>query len=58
MLTRRSVIELLGAHRPVGQITRRVGFIVSCAEGSPAELGTSRRLSSSCKNRQLSWGLP
>jgi hypothetical protein len=34
------LVGLLVARRPVGQITRRVGFIVICARGSPAELGT------------------
>ena len=38
------------------QIVRR--FIVSRAGGSLAELGTPRRLDSSCKRRQLTWGLP
>ena len=44
--------------RPVGWTAHRMGFIVSYAGGSPAMLGTSRCSDSSCKRRQLSWGLP
>jgi hypothetical protein len=40
-----------------GQLVKLLGFIVSYAGGSPAMLGTPRRLDSSCKRRPLSWGL-
>jgi hypothetical protein len=52
------LVGLLGARRPVILPTNFLGFIVSFAGGSPAELGTPRCLSSSCKRRQLCWGLP
>jgi hypothetical protein len=48
------LVGLLGAHRLVIPAIRHLDFIVSCARCSPAELGTSRCLDSSCNFRQLS----
>ena len=42
--------------QPIGRIVRR--FIVSYAGGSPAKLGTPRRLDCSSLHHQLHWGSP
>ena len=47
-----------GIHFTADQIACRFGFIDSYAGDLPAMLRTPRRLDSSCKSRQLSWGLP
>ena len=44
--------------RLVGWTAHRMGFIVSYVGGLPVTLGTHRCSDSSCKHRQLSWGLP
>jgi len=55
------LVGLLGARfisQPTGQTVRRLGFIGSYAGGLPTMMGTPRYSDSSCKNSQLSWGLP